>query len=709
MKGEGSSVQFDAIEIHGVGRHKKMITSHFPRRCSLVTLTIAAIITTSHIHFISSFTSTTTSTNIPTFLRLQHSSLSTISSDTPLNNPTNQNNILQKRNILPILSQQRPKTSLAFSPSSCSAATSSHSSSPSPSLLLSASSSLEEDSQGGEDSSLEFVKADDGEALQALFEQVSDENGLMTKETLMSIPIIDDLLSAGDLLIEELNDIWDAAPKFPDVTKSLVERIDVDSFIQVYRDIDDIFEEDYEDMDSNVTNDSSDTQLVNGSSETDPNNAKEVTNINGNNNNDDEDDDDDDSETAKDEQELEISFKTICDENQLVSRDAVRNWSEITELIDDEMLSEEEFNDMWEKTDKSLGSADMLDVDGFLSFNVALDDLFEFDGDDDDDDEDNLEGDEIGDIVSESDDSSGEEKSLFYADDLPPGVIFSELADDDYLIGMKELKQWGDLQDMLNDGDLLPIELQNIFDGVPKAPGTTNKINEDGFTTLFEAIDALFEDDNDGEEEEEEKTPEINTKSLLLKILSILDEDEEKLPCGLECTDAEIERVLNTVQILEKDDSNKVISSGGDIVMDDISGNWEMVFTSSSTLKFNKGLSGLVPPNGKFGGLVQTLKASKYLADVEYVESINAGPASFDVRVTGDWELRNSVSLFTGERSVALSVEPDKVSYGITSTRADHWKSLGPMNLLDITYLDDDLRIMRGTTSTDTIFIFRKI
>lgn len=67
------------------------------------------------------------------------------------------------------------------------------------------------------------------------------------------------------------------------------------------------------------------------------------------------------------------------------------------------------------------------------------------------------------------------------------------------------------------------------------------------------------------------------------------------------------------------------------------------------------------------------------------------------------------MSLFTGARSVALSVEPDKVNYGLTSQRADHWKSLGALNLLDIAYLDDDLRIMRGTTSTDSIFIFKRM
>ena len=61
-----------------------------------------------------------------------------------------------------------------------------------------------------------------------------------------------------DLLPEEFDDIWERAPKFPDaaaVEKKGGERIDVDSFVQVYRDIDDLFET--EDDEKEGTNNSS--------------------------------------------------------------------------------------------------------------------------------------------------------------------------------------------------------------------------------------------------------------------------------------------------------------------------------------------------------------------------------------------------------------------------------------------------------------------
>jgi len=526
--------------------------------------------------------------------------------------------------------------------------------------------------------SLANAKAGDGGALQALFSKRCDSDGLMTKETLSSLPAIMDLLSTGDLLVAELDEIWKTAPKFPDVEAS-VERIDVDSFIKIYRDIDDIFEDD-------DGGDMEETMLKNGVLQ----GTKAV---------DDAVEDCDDPEEAKDEQELELTFKTICDDAALISKAALKEWSEIKDLIGDGMLGDDEFDKIWECTAKSPGSSDQLDVEGFLSFNVELDDLFVFD-----------DNDEVADNVGATIAPIGQEKNgveapnkMFYGEDLPPNVIFSELANDSSLIGMAELKRWGDLQSMLGDGEILPSEFQDIYDKVPKASEGINAINEDGFVQLYEAIEALFED------EEDEARRSASLKADLLDYVYNMNSNKDLMPCGLESLDSEMQEVLDLVKTLESEPSNIVVSNGGDILSEDVVGDWELLYTTSATMKFNKGLSGLVPPGGKFGGLRQKLTATKYLADVEYVEQIDAGPSSFEVRVTGDWELKNSASLFTGTRSIALSVEPDKVIYGLTTTKGDHWKSLGPMNLLSFSYLDDDIRIMRGTTSMDNIFIFKKV
>ena len=545
------------------------------------------------------------------------------------------------------------------------------------------------------------VGPEDGEALQNLFSQKCDLDGLMSKDTLSSIPTIYELLEDGDLLAEEFDDIWNAAPKFPDFEAAGAgsggdnmgreERIDVDSFIQIYRDIDDIFEEGGEEDDIMMTpaaaadNDNDTNQVDNNLP---PELYLDELEEEG-------ESDEQDPEVARDEQELEIAFQSICDDSNLVSFEALRGWSEIQGLMEDNMLGEDELEEMWERTAKSPGSTNLIDVEGFLSFNVALDDLFVFD-----DEQTDLEMEMDDDDLTPQDMKPPVQIPMFYADDLPPGVIFAELADENLLMGMGELKLWGDLQDMLVERDLLPIELQNIYDQIPKAPGTNDKINEEGFEQLYNTIESLFE---------EEEDPSILAKKDLVDFIAELGLDEDRLPCGLESSEREIQEILDIAAVLESGSSNLVISNGGDILPSDVVGEWQLLYTTSSTMKFNKGLSGLVPPNGKFGALKQKLTASKYLFDVEYTEKIEAGPASFEVKVTGDWELKNSVSLFTGLRSVALAVEPEKVSYGVTSQKADHWKSLGPLNLLDITYLDSDLRVMRGTTSTDSIFIFKKV
>jgi hypothetical protein len=201
-------------------------------------------------------------------------------------------------------------------------------------------------------------------------------------------------------------------------------------------------------------------------------------------------------------------------------------------------------------------------------------------------------------------------------------------------------------------------------------------------------------------------------KEDLLGFIDIIVEEDEE-PCGFGATESDQGQIMNIVQVLEQQPTNMIVQKEGNIELIDLVGMWEMIYTSSSAMKFNQGLSGIGGsfPNGKFGGVRQELRATKWVSDMEYKERIEVNPSisSFDVTVNGDWDLQKSMSLFTGSKTVILNVVPDKVKYGLTSTRADHWKSLGPTNRLDLSYLDDDLRVMRGCTSSDTIFVFKKI
>ena len=399
----------------------------------------------------------------------------------------------------------------------------------------------------------------------------------------------------------------------------------------------------------------------------------------------------------------------MCDSNKLISKSSLKEWDEVSTLLQDGMLGEDEFDSLWEKTVKSPGLTDQLDVDGFLSFNVALDALFEFD------DEEMVDEDDDAPKATAEDVPKPVNAPMVEGDDLEPDVLFEILANPDGLVGKNEINRWKELREWLAEGDILPKELQEIFSAVPKADKEGTKIDKAGFLMFYKAVDDLFEDVIDGDDDTEPSESQASSasrKTDLLNVLAELNDDPEMLPCGLECTEPEQRAIRGLVEDIESGPGNLVRLKQGAIELSDLAGTWELLYSSSSAMSYNRGLSGLGGsfPNGKFGGVKQRLSVSKVTSDVEYLERINVVPssASFDVRVTGDWGLSTSVSLFTGEPSTVLTVVPDRVTYGPTTTKADHWKSLGPLNMLDITYLDDDLRIMRGNTSTDTIFVFRR-
>lgn len=524
--------------------------------------------------------------------------------------------------------------------------------------------------------------AEDTQEARDLFSKYCDKNSLIDRKTLESIPPFADMLADEDILPVELNEIWEAAPKSSDDSS----RVDVISFVQIYRDVDDMFEEDDNDEEQEGSDDDD------GSSETSAVETETEIAADANDNGIDE--------------ELSKAYKSICDDSGLVSKDKMKQWEEIENLLAEGLLGEDEFDELWKNAANE--ENDSLDADGFLNFNNGLDDLFVVEDDDDDD---------------ESEESSATtncpKAMVIEGDDMPPGVLFSQLADKNYLVGMKELNLWTELKDLLEDGELLPSELQEMYDKFV-TPESSGKLSEDGFLQLYDEIDGLFEEDDDTEEKaasavpQQQQSPPMNkkVKEDLLSFIEIIKEDDDE-PCGFGATESDQGQVLNIVKILEQQPANMILQKEGNIELADLTGNWELVYTSSSAMKFNNGLSGIGGsiPNGKFGGVKQELIATNFVSDMFYKERIEVIPssASFDVTVNGSWDLRKSISLFTGQPTVILNVEPYKVTYGPTSTRADHWKSLGPTNRLDLSYLDDDLRVMRGCTSADTLFVFQKI
>ena len=629
------------------------------------------------------------------------------------------------------------------------------------------------------------------ETLQALFQQLANPStGLMVQSDLMRITEIKEWMQEGELLQQDVNDIWQQF-----TSSNSQQEADVAAFVQIYRAIDDLFEDDDDDDDNNDK-----TEVVPSASE------EEAPLV--------------DDETRRELEEIFQIIATPNDKDRLVlSQQALRAWDEVDTLIVDGMLGEDEFLDLWNKTPKqsssSVNDQTYIELQGFIQFNAMVDELFDFE---------DLEEETTTETEEEETDSNEPEASVEPASmdepDLPTDdPLFRELAgsenlvnkeqlltkwpdlvemmedgdlameelDQLYTVALKQstdavaldptafdvlrtaindlfeeeddeadsspapgkaslfqtlagstnllvnketlLSQWDELQEMIQDGDLLSSELDQMYATALEASKDDTALDEAAFAVLKASIDDLFEEEDD--EDNEPAAPAVakqqppqtagSSKGDLLRALAVVndvtigtsEEEETRLPCGLESTEKEETLVLALANQLIQEDSNLLLQTRGNIATADVAGTWKLLYTSSSAMKFNKGLSGLGGsfPNGKFGGLTQTLSASALLPDVEYKEHIEVPSpgVSFDVTVNGNWELRPSMSLFTGETSVVLAVEPDRVMYGPTSTKADHWKSLGPTNMLDVVYLDDDLRIMRGSTSMDTILIFQRV
>ncbi|GMH51401.1 hypothetical protein TrRE_jg9747 [Triparma retinervis] len=458
--------------------------------------------------------------------------------------------------------------------------------------------------------------------VQRLFDSACDADGLMQKSDIMKMEEIAALLDEEDLRWEEFDMFWDRAPKFPTDSS----KIDVDSFTQIWRDIDDLFE-----FEDEVVPDP--TKIPPTSS---PTSSVTVTAIAG----------EDDDESGE-ELELETIFQGISNDSRLLSLDVLREWDEVKRLLDDGLLGEEELLKLWQDTTKSPGSPNEIDADGLATL-------------------------EIDDVM-----------------------------------------RWSELKELVDEGSLEMAEVRSIF-GECCSAAAGGAMDVSGFAKFDKMIEDLFEDEEGAEVQQQEPPLEAQgsaLKSLLLEKIGALSAGD---PLALNCEDEALEEVLEIVnELCETSTTNLVDINAKAVVPSDIEGDWELLYTNSGMFRFYQGLTGLAQsmPNGKFNKLTQSLKAKSYANDCVYEEIVDVvGGQEVIATVDGDWSMKSTPSLLTGEPTVLMSVEPGTVKYGPTSTKADHWKSVRCMNQLDMSFMDKEgLRIMRGNTSLDTIFIFKKI
>jgi len=305
----------------------------------------------------------------------------------------------------------------------------------------------------------------------------------------------------------------------------------------------------------------------------------------------------------------------------------------------------------------------------------------------------------------------------------------------DLLLGIEDIKQgWIELEELINNGELLPSELDQIYSELIQESSTSDKLNKKGFFTLYQSIEDLFEWDDqevnfdDGSylkskdnnvQEESLSSSEvaiISSEATKAKILSYLDEMYKKseVACGFEWTDKEREVIHHLIGVLEANGPSNLVLSSKHKKIDELQlmGEWDLRYTSSHAMVINKSLSGLgrsTSSKAQFEKLRKRLGGTKYLGKAEYVETFSGKEASFDVVVTGEWTLEEKRHAFTGMPSSSLRVDPETLSYGLTNNQASEWASLGPIKLLDIIYLDEDLMILRGNVNLKSFFIYERV
>ena len=206
----------------------------------------------------------------------------------------------------------------------------------------------------------------------------------------------------------------------------------------------------------------------------------------------------------------------------------------------------------------------------------------------------------------------------------------------------------------------------------------------------------------------------------LLNYVHTYENDPNKLPCGLDCSEKERELVAAVIKEVEEDsDNNLVTIQRGTIEADDLFGDWSLLYTSSPAMLINKSLSGLGRSESNianFKSLVQKLGGNKFLGDVEFVERFEGSKgeeedeelASLDVSITGEWFTRSEQNPLTGAPNTAIEIQPETIVYG-PKANAKEWASLGPIKRLDIIYLSDDFMISRGSVNLESLFVWERI
>lgn len=169
--------------------------------------------------------------------------------------------------------------------------------------------------------------------------------------------------------------------------------------------------------------------------------------------------------------------------------------------------------------------------------------------------------------------------------------------------------------------------------------------------------------------------------------------------------------VLALINSLTKSPAN--LANDMDLALEDIEdvlvGEWELVYTTSRSMKYNSGLTGLCNtlPQAELLGVTQTISLDNFDSyDVYTNERLMTLGKNFDAVIDGTWELLSTYAIMTGEPVLTLNIEPIRIKYGaLTDSMETGWKGARVLNRCEVVYLDDDMRVMKGG-SNDCFFVW---
>lgn len=97
---------------------------------------------------------------------------------------------------------------------------------------------------------------------------------------------------------------------------------------------------------------------------------------------------------------------------------------------------------------------------------------------------------------------------------------------------------------------------------------------------------------------------------------------------------------------------------------------------------------------------------------MEFLEefgNLETREALLTVKIDGEWFTKFGNNVYTGQPMTSIEIVPSKVKWAMQTNNAADWSSLGPIKILDVSYLSSDMMISRVNVYPDGFFVWKRI